>query len=250
MNPLLHIHQLGVSYGGLRAVDDVSIDVHTDRVMGLIGPNGAGKTTTIDAICGFVPKATGIIELAGRRLESLPPHSRARAGLVRTFQSVELFDDLTIRENLIVAASAPRWYSTMLDAIHPNRRVTAESVSDAIEMTKINDLIDLRPKQLSHGQRRIVGVARALAGKPKLVLLDEPAAGLDPDETDKLGELIASLPKRGIGVLLVDHDMTLVLDVCDDITVLDFGRVIATGTPQEIRGNQAVIAAYLGSAHE
>ena len=250
MKSLLQIQQLGVSYGGLRAVDDVNINVQADRVMGLISPNGAGKTTTIDAICGFVPKATGTIELAGQRLEMLSAHHRARAGLVRTFQSVELFDDLTIRENLIVAANAPRWYSTLMDAIHPRRGAVTASVSEAIEMTGINALVDQRPTELSHGQRRIVGVARALAGRPKLVLLDEPAAGLDPSETDALGQLIVSLPQRGIGVLLVDHDMTLVLDVCDDITVLDFGRVIATGTPHEIRGNDAVVAAYLGSSHE
>ncbi len=250
MTELLTIRNLGVAYGGLLAVDDVELVIHANEVMGLIGPNGAGKTTTIDAICGFIPHAVGTIALGGQAIQQLAPHERARSGLVRTFQSVELFDDLTVRENLVVAAQAPRWYSLVFDAVRPNRARSFTAVDRAIELTEIAALSTLRPNELSHGQRRIVGVARALAASPALVLLDEPAAGLDPQETERLGALIHRLPSEGIGVLLVDHDMALVLEVCDRITVLDFGRVIASGTPDEIRSNDVVIAAYLGSSSE
>jgi branched-chain amino acid transport system ATP-binding protein len=245
VNSLLDVGELSVDFGGLRAVDDVSLVVESDRIMGLIGPNGAGKTTTIDALCGFVG-AHGRVSLAGTRIDALPPHQRARAGLVRTFQSVELFDDLTVRENLLVAATTPRWWSPLADAIAPRRSAHGVDIDFALDVVGLRHLADAQPGALSHGQRRLAGVARALSSRPKLVLLDEPAAGLDPAETTELGGVIRSLPDAGIGVLLIDHDMSLVLDVCDEITVLNFGRVIATGEPATIRENPAVIAAYLG----
>ena len=242
----LRVENLSVTYGGLRAVDDVSFTLAPGRVLGLIGPNGAGKTTTIDALTGFVPSAQGTISLHDNRIDGTSAHARARAGLVRTFQSVELFDDLSVRENLIVAAQQPRWWSMLSDALTPKRNLQRHEVGEAIELAGITSIADMRPPQLSHGQRRLVGVARALAARPKVVLLDEPAAGLDPSETDALGTLIRRLPELGIGVLLVDHDMTLVLEVCDDLVVLDFGRVIASGPPHEVRADPAVVAAYLG----
>lgn len=248
--PLLQVRGLGVSYGGLRAVDDVDLDLEQPSVRGLIGPNGAGKTTTIDALCGYVPGAGGAITLNGRRVDDLPAHRRARAGLVRTFQAVELFDDLTVAENLLVATAAPQWWSPVVDAVAPRRaqRAAADAVDTALEHCGITELRECRPTTLSHGQRRLVGVARALASGPRVVLLDEPAAGLDPAETETFGALVRALPSHGIGVILVDHDMSLVLDVCDRITVLDFGRVIAEGTPDEITGDPAVVAAYLGGS--
>jgi branched-chain amino acid transport system ATP-binding protein len=246
MTAILEVVELSVDFGGLRAVDDVSITVHAEQVMGLIGPNGAGKTTTIDALCGFVAHPLGHVTLDGRRIETLAPHQRARAGLVRTFQSVELFDDLTVRENLVVAATPVRWWSPMVDAVAPRRSAKGVDIDFALDIVGLGALASARPSELSHGQRRLAGVARALATRPKIVLFDEPAAGLDPTETAALGEVLRGLPARGIAVLLVDHDMTLVLDVCDELTVLDFGRVIATGPPAEVRRDPAVIAAYLG----
>jgi branched-chain amino acid transport system ATP-binding protein len=245
MSALLDVSELRVDFGGLRAVDDVSLSVQSDRIMGLIGPNGAGKTTTIDALCGFVP-AHGRVDLGGTRIDALPPHQRARSGLVRTFQSVELFDDLTVRENLLVAASTTRWWSPVVDAIAPRRSARDANIDLALDVVGMRELADILPGTLSHGQRRLAGVARALARAPRLVLLDEPAAGLDPAETAELGRILRSLPGAGIGVLLVDHDMSLVLDICDELTVLNFGQVIAAGSPAAVREDPAVIAAYLG----
>ena len=245
MSALLDVDELSVAFGGLRAVDDVSLSVRSDRIMGLIGPNGAGKTTTIDALCGFVP-SHGRVDLGGNRIDALPPHQRARNGLVRTFQSVELFNDLSVRENLLVAATTSRWWSPVVDAIAPRRSARGANIDFALDVVGLRELAEVRPGALSHGQRRLAGVARALARTPKLVLLDEPAAGLDPSETADLGRVLRSLPEAGIGVLLVDHDMNLVLDICDELTVLNFGRVIAAGSPTAVREDPAVIAAYLG----
>ncbi len=249
MMPSLEVEGLAVRFGGLLAVDDVSFSLPQGGLMGLIGPNGAGKTTTIDALCGFVPAARGTITLAGQRLDGSKPHARARAGLVRTFQTVELFDDLTLRENLLVAATRPRWLSPMLDAVAPRRgsRGVDDDVEAALDVVGLRDLAEVHPPRLSHGQQRLAGLARALATRPEVLLLDEPAAGLDPDETRALGELLRSLPGRGISVLLVEHDMTLVLDVCEELTVLDLGRVIASGPAEVVRNDPAVIDAYLGT---
>ncbi len=245
MSAALDVTELSVSFGALVAVDDVSFSVADGSIMGLIGPNGAGKSTTIDALCGFVP-AHGSVRLAGESLEGMRAHQRARAGLGRTFQAVELFDDLSVRENLLVAAIRERWWSPFVDAVSPRRSARGVVVEDALALMGLADLADARPTQLSHGQRQLVGVARALAGRPRVVLLDEPAAGLDPTETERLGQLLTSLPDAGVSVLVVDHDMNLMLEVCDEITVLDFGRVIASGPTDQVRNDPAVIAAYLG----
>ena len=181
-----------------------------------------------------------------RRSRASPPTAGRRAGLARTFQSVELFDDLTVHENLLVAATRPQWWSPVVDAIAPRRTARGVDVDFALDMMGLAPFADARPSELSHGQRRLVGVARALAARPQVVLLDEPAAGLDPSETATLGSLLATLPRSGISVLLVDHDMNLMLEVCDEITVLDFGRVIASGPTEQVRTDPAVIAAYLG----
>jgi branched-chain amino acid transport system ATP-binding protein len=167
--------------------------------------------------------------------------------LARTFQSIELFDDLTVHENLVVAALERRRWSAIADAIAPRRGVRAADVDDVLDRVGLAPLRHLRPAQLSHGQRRLVSVGRALAAKPKLVLMDEPAAGLDPDETEALGVLVRRLPQLDIGVLLVDHDMTFVLGLCDELTVLDVGRVIASGPTQAVRDDPSVVDAYLGA---
>ena len=246
MSTRLEVHELSVAYGGVHAVSDVTFSVTGGSIVGLIGPNGAGKTTTIDAVSGFTP-SRGHVRLDGHALDDAPPHARARAGLVRTFQSVELFDDLSIRENLLVAALPTRWWAPFADAVAPRRGRNAQ-VDWALDAVGLAGTGDVTPTDLSHGQRRLVALARALVTRPKVLLLDEPAAGLDPAETMSLGNVLRSLPERGIGVLLVDHDMALVLSVCEHIVVLDFGRVIADGSPAAVRNDPAVVAAYLGTA--
>jgi branched-chain amino acid transport system ATP-binding protein len=241
----LEVEGLSVSFGGFHAVQDVDLSVPAGSVTGLIGPNGAGKTTTIDALCGFVA-ARGTITLDGRRLDGAAPHARTRAGLARTFQSIELFDDLTVAENLLVAASHQRRRSWLLDLVAPRRGLRRLHVDAVLDLVGLTDLARARPTELSHGRRRLVSVARALAAGPRVLLLDEPAAGLDPEETAALGALVRRLPDAGVGVLLVDHDMTLVLDVCRDLVVLDVGEVIAHGPAREVSRDPAVTAAYLG----
>jgi len=246
MTDLLTVTGLGVSYGGVRAVEAVDLTVAEGRVVGLIGPNGAGKTSTIDALTGYHPPSAGSIVFDGRDITRMRPHLRARSGLVRTFQSVELFDDLSVDENLLVAADHVGVLAALRDLLLPVRQPSRDDVDWALDLCGLRDVADRRPTELSHGRRKLVGVARALARRPKLVLLDEPAAGLDTDESLELGRRLRTLPEAGVSVLLVDHDMGLVLSVCDEVVVLDFGRRIAHGTPDEIRADPAVVAAYLG----
>lgn len=247
---MLETKGLTVSFGGIHAVDDVDLVVDEGAFVGLIGPNGAGKTTLIDAVTGFVPPTSGTVHFAGVDVTSTSPAERARAGLVRTFQSLELFEDLTVGDNLRVAAEPARWWNPLADAVRP-RRVdpsAVEAVAWALEVVGLAGAAGDFPSDLSHGQRKLVAVARALASQPRLVLLDEPAAGLDSTETALLGEHLRTLPEHGVTVLLVDHDMTLVLGVCDRVVVLDVGSVIADGPPDAIRGDARVVEAYLGTA--
>ncbi len=243
---LLETHGLSVSFGAVSAVNELDLQVSAGVLAGLIGPNGAGKTTTIDALTGFVP-ARGRVLFDGDELSGWSPDRRARRGLVRTWQSLELFDDLTVEENCRVAADPPSLRGALADLWRPNRARVSDGAREALERLGIAHLADRRPQELSLGQRKLVGVARALAPGPRLVLLDEPAAGLDSDESAVLGGHLRRLVDGGLTILLVDHDMGLVLSVCDHLTVLDFGRVIASGPPTEVRRDERVIAAYLGS---
>lgn len=246
---MLRTRGLTVTFGGVHAVHDVDLDVAAGSFVGLIGPNGAGKTTLIDAVTGFVTPSAGTVEFEGEDITTLAPSARARLGLVRTFQSLELFEDLSVGDNLRVGAETPRWWDPLVDAVRPRRRdEVAEQVDWALEVVGLVDARSERPSDLSHGQRKLVAVARALALRPALVLLDEPAAGLDSTETARLGEHLRSLTEHGITVLLVDHDMSLVLGVCERIHVLDVGSIIAEGPPGQIRGDDRVIEAYLGVA--
>ncbi len=247
MTVLLEVTGLTVQYGPVRAVDGVDLRVDEGQIVGLIGPNGAGKTTMIDALTGFVP-STGSVTFSGATLDGSPAHRRARAGLGRTWQSLELFDDLTVRENLQVAAETPSFGGLLLDLVRPTRARDGSGVDFALDAVGIRDLADRLPTEISHGQRKLVSTARALAGRPRLVLMDEPAAGLDQDESRALAmELRALRDDSGITILLVDHDMALVLEVCDRIVVIEFGRVIAEGTPDEITKHPEVLRAYLGA---
>lgn len=247
---LLKTYDMTVRYGGLAANADVSIEVPAGKLVGLIGPNGAGKTTFIDAITGFTAISSGRVEFDGKDLAGMTPDRRAHLGLVRTFQSLELFEDLTVRENLLVASERPTWWSFLLDLVRPPRTSPAleARVTGALEALGLEGIADRLPMDLSHGQRKLVGVARALAAAPKLLLLDEPAAGLDTVESQLLGQHMRGFLDGGTTIFLIDHDMGLVLNVCDYIYVLDFGRIIAEGTAAEIRKDPAVIQAYLGQS--
>jgi branched-chain amino acid transport system ATP-binding protein len=247
---LLEARELTVSYGGLHANDSIDLDCEAGKLVGLIGPNGAGKTTFIDAITGFTPVSAGRVTFDGRDLEGVSADQRAKIGLTRTFQSLELFEDLSVRDNLMAAAERPKWYSFLTDMVMPgrNERQYREQVDWALDIMKLTDRADTMPSDLSHGQRKLISVARALAARPKLVLLDEPAAGLDTAESQLLGQHLREFLQHDMSLFLIDHDMGLVLNVCDYIYVLDFGRIIAHGTPAQVRADPAVIAAYLGES--
>jgi branched-chain amino acid transport system ATP-binding protein len=249
MTEILHTTDLTVSFGGLLAVDHFEFVVEPGTIVGLIGPNGAGKTTFIDGLTGFVPTA-GKIRFLDREIAHLPAHHRSRLGLARTWQSLELFEDLTVIENLRVAAEQQTAMGFVADLFAPKRRRSVADVEFALEMLGIADLADAMPTDISQGHRKLVSTARALAARPRLLCMDEPAAGLDTGESQELGRRIHDVVDAGITVLLVDHDMGLVLDVCDFIYVMEFGKKIAEGTPEEMRSDPAVIAAYLGSSTE
>ncbi|GGM47617.1 ABC transporter ATP-binding protein [Dactylosporangium sucinum] len=244
MNALLQTTGLTVRYGGVLANDDVGLTVGAGEVVGLIGPNGAGKTSLVDAVTGFAP-ARGTVSLAGRRIDRLPPHARRRAGLARTWQAGELFADLTVRQNVAVATGRGPLRNLWGDLA--GRRPPGRDVDEVLELFGLHFVADRRPGELSLGRQKIAGVARALVGGTRVVLLDEPAAGLDTDESAEFGRHVRAVAESGLAVLLIDHDMTLVADVCDRVYVLDYGVVIADGTPQAVLADPAVRRAYLGS---
>jgi branched-chain amino acid transport system ATP-binding protein len=245
---VLSARGMSVSFGGVRAVVDVDLDVGPGELVGLIGPNGAGKTTFIDAISGFVPHL-GTVSIDGHDVTGRAPHVRARRGLARTWQATELFDDLTVRENLTVAAHRPTALATVKEML-TRPAAHHDGVDEALHVLSIDHLADATPDELTQGQRKLVSVARGLAARPKVLCLDEPAAGLDANESTTLGGHLRGVVVEGTPILLIDHDMGLVLGICDRIVVIEFGQVIASGTPDQVRKNPLVIAAYLGSSSE
>jgi branched-chain amino acid transport system ATP-binding protein len=241
----LSVRGATVRYGGVVAVSDVDLDVAPGEIVGLIGPNGAGKTSFIDGVLGFTPRS-GEVMIDGHVVSGSGPHRIARLGLGRTWQSPDLFGDLPVRENIDVGNRPGQPVRTLLQDVFGRRRPTmipAEIVDDF----ELAGRLDSVPSTLSLGQQKLLGVARALISEPSVLLLDEPAAGLDSTESRHLGRHLRKLADRGLGMLLVDHDMDLVFGICDRVVVLQFGRVIATGTPSEVRSSPAVIAAYLGT---
>ena len=246
MTAVLKATGISVRFGGVHAVVDVDLEVGEAQLVGLIGPNGAGKTTFIDAISGIV-RSGGRVELDGEDLTGRPPHVRARRGLARTWQSIELFDDLSVRENLLVASHRPSVWRVVKETVTPPGPGSAE-VDSVLELLGLGATAEQLPSELSQGQRKLAGIARALVAKPRVVCLDEPAAGLYTGEREELGGRLRRLADDGQAMLLVDHDMGLVLGICDYVVVLEFGKVIARGSADAIRNDQRVIAAYLGSA--
>jgi branched-chain amino acid transport system ATP-binding protein len=249
MSTLLQAKGVTVDYGATRANSEINLAIASGRFVGLIGANGAGKSTFIDAVTGFTPLSAGSVTFDGHEIIGLGVDVRARLGLARTFQSLELFEDLSVYDNMLVAGEDVSWWSLPRDVLRRKPRAEVDdAVNEALALVGLEGMRDQLPINLSHGQRKLVAVARALASRPKLLLLDEPAAGLDIHESAALGKVLRQLVDKGIAILLVDHDMALVLSVCDEVCVVDFGSVIAHGTPQQIRRNKSVLAAYLGSS--
>ena len=247
----IEVKDLTVAYGGALAVSEFSMVAPTGAITGLIGPNGAGKTTTFNAACGLLRPTRGRILLHGQDVSRLGPAARARRGLGRTFQRVELFNSLTVRDNIalgreaMMAGGSP-W--SQLVAQPGDKAMVSAATEEAIARTGIGSILDLAVGEITTGQRRLVELARVLAGPFDMILLDEPSSGLDQAETEHFGSVLSEVVSEwGIGMLLVEHDMALVRQVCDRVWVLDFGRLIFEGTCAEMLASEVVRAAYLGS---
>ncbi len=238
---LLEVSGVTVSFGGVRALTDVDLDIDTESVTGLIGPNGAGKTTLFNVVCGFQTTNMGRVSLDGADISDLKPYQRARKGIARTFQRLEVFGSLTARDNVRVAAEVRHSWD------RSNGESSDEVAERILDRVGLREIAGERVESLPTGLSRLVEVGRALATKPRVLLLDEPSSGLDPDETDALAVLLDGLAKDGLAVLLVEHDVELVMRACKRIHVLDFGEILTVGTPRQVRKDPAVQQAYLGS---
>ena len=234
---MLRVEEVIVNFGGIRALDAVDLDVAAGSVTGLIGPNGAGKTTLFNVITGLQRPGRGRVRLDGRDITRDGPKQRARLGLGRTFQRLELFGSLSARDNVLVA----------LESRGMTGRSGRRTADQLLERVGLAEVAATQADVLPTGMARLVELARALACEPKVLLLDEPSSGLDNTEADRLGGLLTELAGLGVAILLVEHDMDLVMRICSNVFVLDFGRIISSGTPAQIRGDKNVQAAYLGT---
>lgn len=239
-----------MTFGGVTAVNNLSIRVRPGRVHGLIGPNGAGKTTLIDALTGFVSSSSTSLEIAGRDIRKWSPSRRAGAGIARSFQSGELFADLTVEENIAISCDNRSVWRYLIDLVHPGKVRLNDTALVAIRHFKLSADLHKLPEKLPFGQRRLVSIARAIASSPSVLLLDEPAAGLDSIQSRELSDLIRTIAHDwGIGVLLVEHNLDMVLGTCDEITVLTNGTtLLSAASPDEVRADASVAEAYLGVA--
>jgi branched-chain amino acid transport system ATP-binding protein len=237
-----HLEARGVTvrFGGKSALNDTTVVVERGAVTGLIGPNGAGKTTLFNVVCGLLEPRAGRVVLDGHDVTRRPPHRRARLGLARTFQRLELFTSLTVRDNVRVGGDIHNRWSR-------GRRDSAAEAQRVLALTGLDAMADREVAEIPTGQARVVELARALMTRPTALLLDEPAAGQTEEETEAFGHLLRRLAGDGLAICLVEHDMSLVMDVCETIHVLDYGRTIAIGTPEAVRRDPAVIEAYLGT---
>ncbi len=251
--PVLKTENLGITFGGLRAVSDFNIEIYEGELIGLIGPNGAGKTTVFNLLTGVYQPTEGSVYLCGEKLNGRKIHQFVDAGIARTFQNIRLFSQMTVAENVKVAFSKDIKYG-MLSSIFrtpgywKTEREIEEKAMNLLSIFKLEGKADYLASALPYGEQRKLEIARALASNPKLLLLDEPAAGMNPQETEELRQMIELIRKEfKLTVLLIEHDMKFVMNICERIMVLNYGRIIAEGSPAEIKSNPDVIKAYLGS---
>jgi branched-chain amino acid transport system ATP-binding protein len=236
---VLEVAHLCKSFAGLKAVDDVSFTVRTGDILGLIGPNGSGKTTLVNVVTGLLPATSGEVLVDGQRVSGRKAHRVARAGIARTFQTIRLFHELSVRENVEVASVG----------MGHSRRKAVKTANALLAELGLEAYADTLGSEIPFGHQRKLEMARALAMEPKFVFLDEPAAGLNEEESDELNELLKGLPARfNIGLIVIEHDMRLMMSLCPRLHVLNYGRTITEGTPAEVRANEEVVTAYLGSS--
>lgn len=252
-NPVLRAEHLGIVFGGLKAVSDFDISIGENELVGLIGPNGAGKTTIFNLLTGVYQPTEGVIYLNGKSMAHKKPHQMVKEGIARTFQNIRLFKELTVLDNVKVAFNQGMKYS-LLKAVFRTPSYWKEEAEidrkarELLAVFKMEDMADSLAENLPYGQQRKLEIARALATNPKILLLDEPAVGMNPTETAELMETISTIRKNfNISILLIEHDMSLVMSICERIIVIDYGQIIAKGTPQQIAKNEKVIGAYLGA---
>jgi branched-chain amino acid transport system ATP-binding protein len=249
---MLRADKIGKTFGGLTALEDISFSIRKNEITGIIGPNGAGKTTLFNIITGLYTQTAGSIFLNDRNISAVPPEKLARLGLVRTFQNIELFGQMTVLENVMVGLHTKSRSGVVSCALKlpghlREERKIREKAGEWLDFCGLSDLSGVAANNLPFGKGRLLEIARAMALEPQIILMDEPAAGLNSRETFHLADLIRKIRDSGVTVVLVEHDMELIMDICDSIIVLNLGRKLAEGTPREIQENPDVIAAYLGS---
>jgi branched-chain amino acid transport system ATP-binding protein len=250
---LLITKDLSIKFGGLQAVNDLHIEVNNKEIVGLIGPNGAGKTTVFNLLTGVYPPSSGAMRLEGTSIIGMKPFEINRYGIARTFQNIRLFKNMTVADNIKVSMQQSMKYHTLSAMFRlpsywkEEHRVDTE-VRELLKIFDMEDVAEQIAANLPYGLQRKLEILRALACKPKILLLDEPAAGMNPTETHELMEIIRSIRDRfDVAILLIEHDMSLVMNICERVYVLDYGNLIAEGTPEQVRSNQRVITAYLGN---